>query len=270
MKFAVLGSGSGGNSTVVECDGKYLLVDAGLSAKQLAIRLEKLGVKPEALTGILLTHEHGDHVRGLDVFLRNWKVPVLASIMTGRVVQENLRERAKWIAFESGQSFEWEGFELSTFGLPHDAVEPVGYVIGRGGRRMGVATDLGHVDAQVLKALQGVEGLVLESNYEWKMLEADTRRPFSTKQRISSHHGHLSNEQAADLIAELAPGGLKRVILGHLSSDCNCPLVAVDCVRKRINGFQIEVCAASQHEVTEWQSLVPEIDPAFYGELFGG
>ena len=85
MRFAVLGSGSGGNSTVVECDGKFLLVDAGLSAKQLTLRLEKLGVNPGELTGILITHEHGDHVRGLDVFLRKWQVPVLASIMTGRV-----------------------------------------------------------------------------------------------------------------------------------------------------------------------------------------
>jgi phosphoribosyl 1,2-cyclic phosphodiesterase len=270
MRFAVLGSGSGGNSTVVECDGKYLLVDAGLSAKQLTLRLEKLGVDPEELTGILITHEHGDHVRGLDVFLSKWQVPVLASIMTGRVVQENLRHRAKWVSFESGQNFSWEGFDFTTFGLPHDAVEPVGYVIGKGERRVGVATDLGHVDAQVLKALRGVEGLVLEANYEWKMLEADTKRPFSTKQRISSQHGHLSNDQASDLIAQLAPEGLKRVILGHLSSDCNCPKVAVECVRQRIGDYEVEICAASQNEVTEWQSLVPEVNPAFYGELFGG
>lgn len=270
MRFAVLGSGSGGNSTVVECDGKYLLIDAGLSAKQLALRLEILGVDPAALTGILLTHEHGDHVRGLDVFLRKWQVPVLASIMTGRVVQENLRQRAQWIAFESGQAFQWEGFDFVTFALPHDAVEPVGYVISKGDRRIGVATDLGHVDDQVLRALRGVEGLVLEANYEWKMLEADTKRPFGTKQRISSRHGHLSNEQAADLIAELLPGGLKRVILGHLSSDCNCPIKAVEVVREKIAGGELEICAASQHEVTEWQSLIPEVDPAFYGELFGG
>ncbi len=135
---------------------------------------------------------------------------------------------------------------------------------------MGVATDLGHVDAQVLRALKGVEGLVLEANYEWRMLEADTKRPFSTKQRISSQHGHLSNEQAADLIADLVPEGLKRVVLGHLSSDCNCPVKACEIVRDRISGQALEICAASQNEVTAWQSLEPEVDPAFYGELFGG
>ena len=271
MRYAVLGSGSGGNATLVESGGKYLMVDAGLSAKQLCLRLEALGVSPESLTGILLTHEHGDHTRGLDVFLRKHRVPVVASIMTGRVVQENLRERAEWVSFESGQKFQWEGFDLATFGLPHDAVEPVGYVISANDRTMGVATDLGHVDSQVLSTLKGVEGLVLEANYEWAMLEADTKRPFSTKQRISSQHGHLSNEQAADLVAELVPHGLKNVVLGHLSSDCNTAEVAIDVVRKRIGGdCELEICCASQNEVTKWQSLVPEVDPAFYGELFGG
>jgi len=102
------------------------------------------------------------------------------------------------------------------------------------------------------------------------MLEADTKRPFSTKNRISSQHGHLSNDQAADLIAEIFPEGLKRVILGHLSSDCNCPVKAIEVVRDKIAGGDLEICAASQNEVTKWQSLVPEVDPSFYGELFGG
>ncbi len=270
MRFAVLGSGSGGNSTIVECDGKYLLVDAGLSAKQLNLRLEALGVDPQKLTGILLTHEHGDHVRGLDVFLRKCRVPIVASVMTGRVVQENLNSQAEWVAFESGQKFSWEGFEISTFALPHDAVEPVGYVIARGERSVGVATDLGHVTDPITKMLQGVEGLVLEANYDWPMLEADTKRPFSTKNRISSQHGHLSNDQAAELVAALVPEGLKRVVLGHLSGDCNCPLKAVEVVREKIGGVALEICAASQNEVTKWQSIEPEVDPAFYGELFGG
>jgi phosphoribosyl 1,2-cyclic phosphodiesterase len=101
-------------------------------------------------------------------------------------------------------------------------------------------------------------------------LEADTKRPFGTKQRISSQHGHLSNDQAADLVAQLMPEGLKRVVLGHLSGDCNCPVKAVEVVRAKIGELELEICAASQNEVTQWQSLVPEVDPSFYGELFGG
>jgi phosphoribosyl 1,2-cyclic phosphodiesterase len=268
MRFAVLGSGSGGNATVVEADGRCLLVDAGLSAKQLTLRLAQLGLAKEDLTGILLTHEHGDHVRGLDVFLRGVSIPVLASAMTCRVVQESLRSPAKWVAFESGQSFAWEGFQLSTFGLPHDAVDPVGYVIECGGRKLGVATDLGHVNDGILRVLSGVEGLVLEANYEWQMLEADLKRPFSTKQRISSQHGHLSNEQAGDLVARLVPQGLEKVVLGHLSSDCNCPVKAVEVVRACAGDPSVEIVAASQNEVTGWQKLEPKVDPAFYGELF--
>lgn len=272
MRFAVLGSGSGGNCTVVECGGKYLLVDVGLSAKQLVLRLEKLKVPLEAVKGILLTHEHGDHVRGLDVFLRKVKVPVLASVMTGRVVQEGLREQAEWVAFESGQKFSWEEFEIRTFALPHDAVEPVGYVIGMGERKMGVATDLGHVGPMVLETLKGVEGLVLEANYDWGMLEADAKRPFSLKQRISSQHGHLSNDQAAELVVDLRTEGLRKLVLGHLSGDCNCPVKAVEAVRGKLDEDArdgLEICAASQDEVTGWLSLEPEVDPTFYGELFG-
>ncbi len=268
MRFAVLGSGSGGNATVIECEGKYLLIDAGLSAKQLGLRLEALGVNPGKLTGIFLTHEHGDHVRGLDVFLRKWQVPVVASLMTGRVVQEKMKSQAEWIAFEGGQSFTWKGFEVKTFALPHDAVEPVGYVISKGDRSVGIATDLGHVDAAVLRTLMGVEGLVLEANYEWRMLEADTKRPFGTKQRISSQHGHLSNEQAADLVVELIPAGLKRVVLGHLSSDCNCPQVAEKAVRDKVGESSLELCCAPQDVATPWQNLEPEVDLSFYGELF--
>lgn len=269
MRFAVLGSGSGGNSTVIESGGRYLLVDAGLSAKQINLRLEVLGVSPEKIAGILLTHEHGDHVRGLDVFLRRCPVPVLATVQTGRVVQEKMKGQAKWIGFQTGQSFEWEGFSLSTFPLPHDAVEPVGYVVSNGEQKIGVATDLGHVDERVKRALLGVDGLVLEANYEWQMLESDTKRPFSTKQRISSQHGHLSNEQAADLVAQLLPEGLRRLILGHLSSDCNCPVKAVEVIREKLNGEVLEICAAAQDRVTAWQCVKPEVEPSFYGELFG-
>ncbi len=268
MRFAVLGSGSGGNSTVIECGGRYLLIDAGLSAKQLNLRLSALGVDSSKLVGVLLTHEHGDHVRGLDVFLRKCPVPVVASVMTGRVVQEKLRERVNWVSFESGQKFEWEGFDISTFALPHDAVEPVGFVVKEGERSVGVATDLGHVNDGVLAALRGVEGLVVEANYEWAMLEADLRRPFSTKQRISSKHGHLSNEQAGELVSKLAEEGLRKVILGHLSSDCNSPEKAVEVVGGMVGAGGPEICVALQDQVTSWQCLQPPVDPGFFGELF--
>lgn len=259
MKFAVLGSGSGGNAVVIESAGQRLLVDIGLSAKQITIRLHALGIDPASLGAILLTHEHGDHIRGLEVFLRQNDLPVYASTQTARVVQEKLRLQARWQLFESGQNFALADIQIQTFRLPHDAVEPVGYVFRHGKRSFAVATDLGHADAHVKAALHGVEGLVLEANYEWKLLENDMRRPFSLKQRISSQHGHLSNEQAADLIADLIPSGLRRVVLGHLSSDCNTPDHALRVVRAK-NPCQktLILSCAAQHEPTTWQILTPE------------
>ena len=270
MRFAVLGSGSGGNATVIESAGRHFLVDAGLSAKQLGLRLEMLGVKPEELAGILLTHEHGDHTRGLDVFLRKWPVPVLANRMTGRVVQEKLKEQAEWVFFESGQDFQWEGVRLETFALAHDAVEPVGYVLSDGARKVGVVTDLGHASERVVQALKGVNGLVLEANYDQRLLDLDEKRPFSTKLRISSKHGHLSNEQAAELAAMLMEAGLERIVLGHLSGDCNCPVTAARVVREKICCQSTSIVCATQHEPTEWQDVRGREEDSFFGELFAG
>ena len=194
--------------------------------------------------------------------------------MTGRVVQEKMRSQAEWVCFESGQDFEWEGFQIGTFALPHDAVEPVGYVISKNDLSVGVATDLGHANAGVMRALQAVDGMVLEANYEWRLLEADLKRPFSTKQRISSKHGHLSNEQAGEILAELEKresGKLQRVVLTHLSSDCNTAEVATQVVGERA-GRQVEICCAGQDVVTAWQEVVQVKggvgEDAEFGELF--
>lgn len=258
MKFAVLGSGSAGNAVVIETAGQRLLIDIGLSAKQITLRLNALGIDPASLTAVLLTHEHGDHIRGLDVFLRQYNLPVYASTQTAHVVQEKLKIKARWQVFESGQNFTLADIQIQTFRLPHDAVEPVGYVFRCGKRSFAVATDLGHADLQVKAALKGIEGLVLEANYECRLLDNDQRRPFSLKQRISSQHGHLSNDQAAELIAELLPTGLRRVVLGHLSSDCNTPEHAIRVVRAK-NPCQktLALTCAAQHEPTPWQILTP-------------
>ncbi len=268
MKFAVLGSGSGGNSVVVNSGGQRLLIDIGLSAKQTTLRLLALGIDPASLDAILLTHEHGDHTRGLDVFLRKNDLPVYASTQTARVVQEKLKQNARWQLFESGQNFPCGDIAVTTFRLPHDAVEPAGFVLRRGERSLAVATDLGHADPQVKTALRGVEALVLEANYEWSLLEKDPKRPFSLKQRIASQHGHLSNEQAAELIAELSPDGLRRVVLAHLSSDCNSAEQATRIVRGK-NPCQksLALSCAAQHEATPWQDLTPE-KPVPEGYLF--
>lgn len=254
----MLGSGSGGNSAVVECGGTRLMIDAGLSAKQLTLRLEMLGIDPASLTGILLTHEHGDHVRGLKVFLKKHPVPVFATPQTAHVVRETGIEGGTWKTFETGQTFAIGGSEIRSFAIQHDAVDPVGFVLANATRKMGFLSDAGFVTRSMTESLRGLHGLFVEANYDDGLLEADTKRPWSIKQRISSRHGHLSNEQVTGLIRDIAHADLGRVVLGHLSSDCNKPDLILERLRASLaqDGHpHIGLHCACQDVPTPWFDL---------------
>jgi phosphoribosyl 1,2-cyclic phosphodiesterase len=232
LRFAALGSGSSGNSALVYSEQTRLLIDAGISAKQLRLRLALLGVEPEQLDGILVTHEHGDHTRGLEVFCRKVEAPIYCSPITRESMQRTLTSAGKWRMIESGQPFLVGDIGINAFAVMHDAVDPLGFVFEHGGARFGFASDLGHVTGVMRRALKGVHSLFLEANYDDVMLQNDTKRPWSLKQRVSSRHGHLSNAQAAELVAEIAADGqLQRVLLGHLSEDCNCPEAAETAIK---------------------------------------
>jgi phosphoribosyl 1,2-cyclic phosphodiesterase len=258
IRFAVLGSGSGGNSAVVECGGARLLIDAGLSAKQLCLRLSRLGIQPEQLDGILLTHEHGDHVRGLEVFLKKHPIPVFTTPATRKVVQIQGMQGGVWKTFETAQTFTIGAATIQSFTVHHDAVDPVGFVISHNSRQLGVVSDAGHVTRSMTDRLRGLHGLFVEANYDDDLLEADTKRPWSTKQRISSRHGHLSNTQVAELIREIAHPQLCRVVLGHLSSDCNKPDLALEYLRACLADMghhHVNLHCACQDVPTEWFEL---------------
>lgn len=260
MRLAVLGSGSKGNASVLEAEGSRLLVDAGLSARQLCQRLEVLGVDPHSLDGIILSHEHSDHTRGLEVFLRKHRVPLYATALTREVLRDKLGQAAEWRVFERGQAFSVARIAVTAFAVPHDAVDPVGFVCeSPDGVRFGVATDLGHVTTAVRETLRGVQALFIEANYDQRLLEEDTKRPWSIKQRIASRHGHLSNEQTRELVEDLRGSGLNTVVLGHLSSDCNTPEVAARAVQNGgTDGCRLTV--SNQHESTGW--IMPAVIPA--------
>jgi len=255
MRFAVLGSGSGGNSAVLECGEVRLLIDAGLSSKQLCVRLRQLNVEPGSLNGILLTHEHGDHVRGLKVFLKQYPVPVFATPQTSLVVRESGIEGGIWKTFETGQTFTVGDSVIQSFSIQHDAVDPVGFVIAHASRRLGFVSDVGHVTGSMTHSLRDVHGLFVEANYDDGMLEADTKRPWSVKQRISSRHGHLSNDQVAALLRDISHLELGRVVLGHLSSDCNTPEIILERLRKclaELGHSHVGLHCAGQDEPTSW------------------
>lgn len=255
IRFAVLGSGSGGNAAVVECGGQRLMIDAGLSAKQLCLRLHVMGIEPRSLDGILLTHEHGDHVRGLKTFLKQHPVPVFTTAATARVVRETGIEGGTWKYFEAGQEFAIGGIAVETYAIQHDAVDPVGFVISHAQRRLGFLSDAGFVTRSMTERLRGLAALFCEANYDTELLEADTKRPWTIKQRISSRHGHLSNDQVIELVRDIVHADLGRVVLGHLSSDCNSPEMILrqlsECLRE-LGHSHVNLHCAVQDAPTEW------------------
>ena len=234
LSLTVLGSGSSGNCSVVATEHVTLLVDAGLSAKQIVLRLEAAGINPGSLDGILLTHEHGDHTAGLEVFTKKWRVPIYATALTQEVVATDYKHAPKWKLMNTGSPFEINDLRIECYPVPHDAVDPVGFVFQDETSKLGLLSDVGRVTNLIRDRLKGANTLFVEANYDTQLLDEDTKRPWSTKQRISSSHGHLSNEQAAELVSSLAHDALHQVVLGHLSSDCNHPEKAVSFIREAL------------------------------------
>ncbi|MCS7063760.1 MAG: MBL fold metallo-hydrolase [Methylacidiphilales bacterium] len=254
-RVKLLASGSRGNSTLVQSDHGAFLVDAGLSGRELVRRLEAEGVLVEELEGVLITHEHGDHIDALPVLAKRHKLKLYANRGTATVLRKKfLADYPEWRVFETGQVFSLAGVAIRTHKISHDAVEPIAIVMDYGNARFGIITDLGKATHLDVHAFQGLNGLILEANYDLTMLHNDPLRPWDVKQRILSRFGHLSNEAARDFLLGVAWEGLQRVILGHLSEDCNSPDVALRCVQSglREHGMdKIEVCVASQDRGAE-------------------
>lgn len=258
LQVLILGSGSSGNCALV-CTGKTrLLIDAGLSAGQIVSRLASVGVGMDTLSGVLITHEHGDHCRGLPVLLRKHPMPLLCNALTREVLRDSLPDTRHWNIIPNGSSFEYAGLGIDTFSVPHDAADPMGFVLRHGDSALGILTDAGHATPVMRQRLKNLDTLFIEANYDTQLLASDTKRPWSTKQRISGRHGHLSNEQAAGLIAELASARLERIILGHLSRDCNTADRAISAVRTALHQqswHEVDIVCAPAHVPTPWHPV---------------
>ena len=245
----VLASGSSGNCLLVEAGGSRVLVDAGLSARRLGQRLGELGVDPAALDGVLVSHEHSDHARGLRRFCGRHGVPVFCNLQTADALgRGDAQVRLDWRLFQSGRDFEVGRLAVECFAVPHDASEPLGFALHFDGVSLGVLTDLGFASQAVLERVAGVDALLVEANHDMRLLQDDSRRPWAVKQRISSRHGHLSNDAAAEVVAHCAERNLKRVVLGHLSRDCNRAELARQAVASRLQGGGIEVDVVEQDD----------------------
>lgn len=234
IRLTVLGSGSSGNATLLECGDTRLLIDAGFSAKRLTEKLQAIGIEPESLNGILVTHEHTDHVQAIPVFVKKWGTPVYVTRRT-REEMRKCTDMVSWRFFESGDAFEIEGVQVGSFPISHDAIDPVGYHFSYGAFRYGHLSDVGRISPLIQSYLMDVHALFIESNYDPHLLEINESRPWMTKQRIASAHGHLSNMQAAEFVASILHKGLKHIILGHLSQECNTAEIALDCMRRALS-----------------------------------
>jgi len=220
VRVVPLGSGSSGNATLVAFGARCFLVDAGLSARELGLRLEAVGVAPRLLTAILVSHEHHDHARGLERFAVKHAVPVFTTPETLAALNLAPRHVGAWHPFEPGVPFDADGVKVHPFAIPHDAVNPVGFVLEAQGSRVGIATDLGHATTLVVERLRGCHVLVVEANHDDDMLVRGPY-PWALKQRISGRLGHLSNTEAATLLAATADADCQAVILAHLSESNN-------------------------------------------------
>lgn len=261
VRLTILGSGSSGNCAVISTEHTTLLLDAGLSAKQICLRLDACGFSLDMLDGILLTHEHQDHTGGIEVLSRKRAVPLFCTALTQETLISSLgfKKAPPWRVMSTGAAFEFQDLRIESFPVPHDAVDPVGFVIADEESRLGVLSDVGFVTNLIKDRLRNSDSLFIEANYDTQLLENDTKRPWATKQRISSRHGHLSNEQAAELVREVAHPGLSHVVLGHLSDDCNNPSTASQHIRQALDAAganDARVICAERHKPTPTIEIV--------------
>lgn len=231
LNFCSLYSGSSGNSLFVETENAKILIDAGVSSKKIETALNDLNVNPYELDGILVTHEHSDHVQGLGTFSKKFDLPVFVNQETldampkqrDKIKEENIKKFAISDYFEIGD------LKINPFSIPHDAANPCGFNISNGEKKLSIATDIGHMTNEILKSLEESSFVLLESNYDPEVLKCSSY-PFPLKSRIAGPTGHLSNQLAGKTISHLLKSGLKNAMLGHLSKESNFPELAYQTV----------------------------------------
>ncbi len=254
MRLRVFGSGSKGNALAIRSGGTLLLLDCGFSCRELEKRMTACGVCPADVTAVLFTHDHDDHCKGIATFhKRHPLVPLYANGNTADAIATLTGVEDGWRLFETGEPFAIGDVSVSAFSIPHDAADTVGYLFSDAASSLFVATDMGVPTLPVKYALARATCAVLESNHDPTLL-ACSDRPVSLKQRISGRCGHLSNQDAADLVREVAPPNLKTLLLAHLSRPCNAPHLALESMRealKDIGRKDVALAALDQDEPSD-------------------
>ncbi|HSV18598.1 MAG TPA: MBL fold metallo-hydrolase [Casimicrobiaceae bacterium] len=254
MRFASIGSGSEGNGLIVEAGATRVLIDCGFGVRDAGARLRRLGVEPETLSAILVTHEHNDHAGGVPAFAAKHSIPVWVTFGTLQVIGERFAGLDAVYGFDSHDCFAVGDLNVRPFPVPHDAREPVQFVIDDGAARVGVLTDIGGSTPYVEARLSGCDALVLECNHDPDML-AGSDYPYPLKQRIAGRFGHLCNAGAAALLAALDRSRLKHVIAAHLSQHNNTPQKARAALAEALNCAPDWIGVADQANGFDWRML---------------
>ena len=234
LNFCSLYSGSTGNCLFVNSNTTNILVDAGVSLKKIEQALEHLEIKPENISGILITHEHSDHIKSIGNISRKYNIPIYSNIETWNAISEEQKLKVSpenIIFFSISEFFEIGDIKILPFSIPHDAANPCGFSLFHDSSKISIATDLG---PEILKNLEQSSFIMLESNYEPEVLKY-SNYPYVLKKRIDGPNGHLSNILAGQTISKLVPFGLKSVMLGHLSKENNFPELAYRTVLEQLN-----------------------------------
>lgn len=261
MKLCSIASGSSGNCIYVGSEHTNILIDAGISKKKIEEGLEKIGISGERLDGILVTHEHSDHIQGLGVFSRKYKIPIYATKGTISGI-ENYKSLGKmpiglFHEIQSDKTFVLGELKIKPFAISHDAIEPTGYRIEKDNKSVAIATDLGVYDKYIVESLKGVNALVLEANHDVHMVEVGPY-PYSLKRRVLGEQGHLSNELSGRLLCDILHDDLQCVMLGHLSKENNYESLAYETVKLEVtlgnnkyNGDDVHIIVAKRDRVSE-------------------
>ena len=250
MRFLSLGSGSGGNATLLQSGATTLLIDCGFSLRELESRLARAGLTASCIDALLLTHEHGDHVKGAATLSRRYKVPVWATAGTSRGCKWHQNSQLHHF-HANGNSFRIGEVEVTPFTVPHDAAEPCQYLFQANQKRLGILTDSGCITSHIIAQLQGLDALVLEFNHDITMLQQGSYPPF-LQRRVGGNHGHLNNHQSADLLRQLDHSRWKYLIGAHVSEKNNANQLVREAVHGVDSSLGERLQILEQHGPSQW------------------
>jgi phosphoribosyl 1,2-cyclic phosphodiesterase len=248
--FCPLASGSKGNCIYIGTNHTKILIDAGISARAIQLRLNEINVDLADIDAILMTHEHIDHIQGLKTLAYKNRIPILANHETAKGIVAAFHDCPKFKIFSTGDTFEFGDLEIHPFSIQHDTLDPVAFTLRLNDLKLGFCTDLGFVTSLVQTQLVGCDYLYVESNHQPSMVYASPR-PMIYKQRVLSRSGHLSNEACGNLLAHVYSPRLKHVHLAHLSSECNSPETALHVIQGILQqqGIRLDMCIAPQDKI---------------------